>query len=198
MILDFYKRNGKNIILSSKRGYSAYDGHIIGCEYSGLKEIQDNVDAFVVIGNKFHSIGAALAVHKPVFLIDVYNDEVSNMAEFKEKIIRERAISIDKLKHAKNVGIIIEMKKGQKFGSPKELIQKLKNMDKKVILISMNELSVDKLNNFYNIDAFVELACPRIAIDDFKKYSKPILTYKEALVALGELSWEKFLERGII
>ena len=34
----------------------------------------------------------------------------------------------------------------------------------------MDELTPDKIMNFYNIDAFIELACPRIAIDDFAKY----------------------------
>ncbi|MBP7708187.1 diphthamide biosynthesis enzyme Dph2 [Candidatus Pacearchaeota archaeon] len=197
-ILQFYKDNGHEIRLSNKKGYAAYAGHVIGCEYTGLKEIQEEVDAFVIIGNRFHSVGAALAVKKPVILIDVYNDEVSDMEEFKERMIRERAISIDKLKHAKSVGIIVEMKPGQKFGTPKGLIQKFKDAGKKVVLITMNEMTVDKLANFYNIDAFVELACPRIAIDDFKKYPKPVLTYKEAQVALGEKTWEEFLEKGIV
>ena len=62
----------------------------------------------------------------------------------------------------------------------------------------MNELNSDKLMNFYNIDCFVELACPRIAIDDFAKYSKPLITYKEALVALGEKSWDNLLKEGLI
>ena len=54
------------------------------------------------------------------------------------------------------------------------------------------------LMNFYDIDAFVELACPRIAIDDFAKYPKPILTFKECLVAVGEKSYEDFLSEGVI
>lgn len=198
MILDFYKENGHEIKLSNKKGYAAYAGHVVGCEYGGLKDIQDEVDAFVVIGNRFHSVGAALAVKKPVFLVDVYNDEVSDMEEFREKLIRERAISIDRLKQAKNVGIIVEMKPGQKFGAPKGLIQKFKDAGKNPVLITMNEMTVDKIANFYNIDAFVELACPRIAVDDFKKYPKPVLTYREALVALGEKTWEEFLEKGIV
>lgn len=197
-IIDLYKNNGHEVVLSSKKGFAAYSGHVIGCEYSGLKEIQSKVDAFVIIGNRFHSVGAALAVQKPVFLVDVYNDEVSDMEEFKEKLIRQRAISIDKLKQAKSVGIIVEMKMGQRFGSTKDLIKKLEKNGMKAIMISMNEISVDKIANFYNIDAFVELACPRIAIDDFKKYPKPILTYREALVALGEKSWEEFLKEGVV
>ena len=50
--------------------------------------------------------------------------------------------------------------------------------------------------NFYDIDAFVCLACPRIAVDDFAKYSKTILTMKEALVGLGEKDTNDLLEKG--
>ena len=49
----------------------------------------------------------------------------------------------------------------------------------------MNELSPDKILNFYYIDAFIVLACPRISIDDFANILRTIITFKEALVALG-------------
>ena len=143
-------------------------------------------------------MGAALTVEKPVILIDVYNDEVRNMEGLKDKILKQRVISIEKLREAKNVGIIIEIKPGQKFGSPKLLINKLKEKGKNPIVITMSELTPDKIMNFYNIDAFIELACPRIAIDDFAKYPKPILTFKEALVALGVKSWDEILKIGIV
>jgi len=198
-VVEFYEKNGKKIILSKKQGHAFYEGQVIGCEYSGLKLIQDKVDAFVIIGNKFHSLGAALALpSKKVFLLDVYNDEVSEMSEFKDKIMKQRIISIEKFKEAKNVGIIVETKVGQKFGSPEILISKLKKANKKTILISISEISPDKLMNFYHLDAFVELACPRVAVDDFAKYPKPLLTFREVLVALGEVSWNDFLENGMI
>ncbi|MBU2503561.1 MAG: 2-(3-amino-3-carboxypropyl)histidine synthase subunit, partial [Nanoarchaeota archaeon] len=135
---------------------------------------------------------------KPVVLIDVYNDDVRNMKGLRDKILKQRVISIDRLRDAKNVGVLIEIKPGQKFGSPKKILQKLRDAGKNAILITMSEITPDKLMNFYSIDAFIELACPRIAIDDFAKYSKPILTLKEALVALGEKSWDDILENGII
>jgi len=198
-IIDFYEKSGKKIILSKKKGHAFYEGQVIGCEYSGLKSIKEKVDCFVILGNKFHSLGAALALpSKKVFLLDVYNDEISEMSEFKEKIMKQRIVAIEKFKNAKNVGIILETKIGQKFGDSKILIEKLEKSGKKSILISMSEISPEKLMNFYHLDAFVELACPRVAVDDFAKYSKPLLTFRESLVALREISWEKFLDEGII
>ncbi len=197
-IKKFYEEKGKEVILSKKRGTNAYEGHITGCDYQGAKEIQEQVDCFVIIGNKFHSIGATLALKKPVILIDVYNNDVKIMGDLKDKILKQRAIAIEKLKEAKNVGIIVGMKCGQKFGSPEKIIEKLKERGKNVIIITMADLTPDKIMNFYNIDAFIELACPRIALDDFANYPKPILTMREALVALGEISWDEILEQGIL
>ena len=197
-IKKFYEEKGKKVILSKKIGLVAYEGHIVGCQYEGLKAIQDEVECFAIIGNQFHSMGATLAVQKPVILLDVYNNNVRTMEGLRDKILKQRIISIEKLKEAKNVGIIIEIKPGQKFGSPKYLLEKLRKKGKTAIIITMSELTPDKLMNFYNIDAFIELACPRIALDDFAKYPKPILTFKEALVALGERSWDEMLEMGIV
>jgi 2-(3-amino-3-carboxypropyl)histidine synthase len=197
-IIKFYEANKKKVILSKKLGNVAYEGHIVGCQYSGLKAIEKNVDCFLIIGNNFHSMGATLSVEKPVILVDVYNDDVRSMEGLRNKILKQRAISIGKFKEADNIGIIIEIKPGQKFGSPKYLIDKIKKQGKNPIVITMDEITPDKIMNFYNIDLFIELACPRIAIDDFTKYHKPILTFKEALVALGKKSWEDILKEGVV
>jgi len=194
----FYEEKGKKVILSRKIGNVAYEGHITGCDYQGAKEIQEQVDCFVIIGNKFHSIGATLALKKPVFLIDVYDNDVKTMKGLKDRILKQRVLAIEKLKEEKNVGIIVGTKCGQKFGSPEKLIEKLKEKGKNVIIITMGELTPEKIMNFYKIDAFIELACPRIALDDFANYSKPILTLREALVAVDELSWDDILEKGIL
>ena len=199
MIKKFFESNGKEVILSKKVGNVDYEGHIVGCQYEGLRKIQKEVEAFVIMGNQFHSMGAAIAVEKPVVLIDVYNDDVRSMKGLRDKILKQRAISIGKLKDARKVGIIVEIKPGQQFGSANYLVKQFKEKtDKEVIVITMNELTPDKLMNFYDIDAFIELACPRIAVDDFYKYEKPILTFKEALIALGIMTWEEGIETGLV
>jgi 2-(3-amino-3-carboxypropyl)histidine synthase len=197
-ITEFYKSHGKEILLSKKLGHIAYEGHIVGCQYGGLKAIESQVDCFVVLGNQFHGMGAVLSVEKPVILLDVYNNDVRELSRLRNKILKQRVISIEKFKQARNVGIIIEIKLGQKYGSPNYLLEKLRDQGKNAIIITMNELSPDKIMNFYNIDAFVILACPRIPIDDFAKYPKTIITFKEALVALGIKSWEEMMKIGLV
>jgi 2-(3-amino-3-carboxypropyl)histidine synthase len=197
-ILKFYQTQEKEVILSKKIGNISYEGQILGCQYEGLKSIQNKVDAFVILGNRFHAIGVLLSVSKPVILLDVYNDKIELFENLKEKILKQRAISIQKFKDAKKIGVLIEIKPGQRFGSENQIINQLKKQNKNFILISIDEITNEKLRNFYDIDAFVELACPRIAIDDYAKFDKPILTFREAMCSLGQITWEDLLEKGFL
>jgi 2-(3-amino-3-carboxypropyl)histidine synthase len=197
-IEEFYKTHDKEILLSKKLGRAAYEGHIVGCQYAGLKAIENQVDCFVILGNQFHGMGAVLSVEKPVILLDVYNNNVRELSGLRTKILKQRAIAIEKFRQAKTIGIIVEIKPGQKFTPPGYLLEKLKEQGKNPVIITMNEISPEKIMNFYSIDAFIELACPRIAIDDFAKYPRTILTFKEALVALGIKSWEEILRSGLV
>ena len=194
----FFEVNGKKVLIPKKKGYAYYDGHVVGCEYNSLKLIDKEVDAFIVIGNQFHSLGAALSVKNPVFLLDVYNNEIVDMGKLRDKVIKQRFAAIERLKEEKKIGIIVGMKPGQRFGSFKVIKKKFEDNGKEVVVITMREMTNDKLINFYDIKAFVELACPRIAVEDYDKYEKSIVTFKEALVAIGDLKWEDLVENGFL
>ena len=68
---------------------------------------------------------------------------------------------------------------------------------KEVIIILVNDFNTS-IMNFYNVDAFIDTACPRIAFEDFSRYDKTIITSREAKVVLGERSWEELLDKGLI
>ncbi len=195
---NFLEKNGKEVFIPSKKGYAAYDGHVVGCEYNSLKLITSNVDAFLVIGNQFHSLGAALSVKNPVYLLDMYNQEIVDMTPLKEKVIKQRLFAIENVKKASRIGLIVALKPGQQFGSFKLLKKKFIDKGKEVVVLTMREMTNDKLLNFYNIQAFIELACPRIAVEDYDKYERPLITFREAQVALGEIKWEDLLEHGFL
>jgi len=205
-IKEFYEKNNKKIKIPNAIGFADKGGHVTGCEYSGLKLLNtsNKIDCVVVIGNQFHGLGASLAlINKDVFLIDTYNNKIVLMNDLRDKIIKQRAISIEKFKKTKKIGIIIESKLGQSFGSFEKLKSLFEKQGKQVILISMNEITPEKLFNFYSIDGFVELGCPRISIDDYERYlksdlKKPVITFKEALVVLNQISWDVLLKKGIL
>ena len=113
----YLEEQGKKITIPLKKGHAFYDGQVLGCEYNSLKLVAKNVDAFLILGNKFHALGAALSVTKPIILLDPYNEEIANMESLKNKIIKQRFAAIEKAKQAKTFGIIVGVKEGQQFGS---------------------------------------------------------------------------------
>nr|MBI4156343.1 diphthamide biosynthesis enzyme Dph2 [Candidatus Woesearchaeota archaeon] len=185
-------------IIPDKRGFSQVNGHILGCEYNSVKAINDKVDAFLVLGNRFHALGASLSTEKPVLLLDVANKEFTFMDEIREKIVKQRAIAINKVSDAKKIGLITSTKSGQNFGSFKSVKADLEKMEKEVIVLTMDEITNDKLVNFYDVEAFIEFACPRVAVEDYSRFEKPLVNYREALVVTGKLEWEEFLKQGLL
>src|SRR6266566_1957134 len=58
--------------------------------------------------------------------------------------------------------------------------------------------SLDKLLDFTYVDAFVDTACPSLALDDPERFPKPIVTRDEIMVVMGAWTWEQLLERGLV
>ena len=195
----FLESCDKEIVIPKKKGFSAYDGHVVGCEYNLLKGIENEVDGFLVIGNKFHSLGAALmCADKKVFLLDEQTGKIEPMNNERDKVIRKRAIAIDKVKQAQKIGIIVDRKIGQyNMRIAENLRNDFEKLGKQVIIIVVDEFN-PSIMNFYDVNAFIDTACPRIAFEDFEKYDKPMITSREAKVAIGKLSWDVLLEKGLI
>jgi len=97
-------------------------------------------------------------------------------------------------KELKYFGVLIGLKVGQ---TDLETAAKIKDLlvkkGRKATLLAITEINNGALLQFPSLEAFVNTACPRVAFDEFQK---PVLTMKEALVMLGELSWEDLLKEG--
>ena len=195
---EFFEKKGILVEIPKAKSHAFYDGQVLGCEYTGLKTIMNKVDTTLIIANKFHALGVALSTKKPVLLLDPFNEKLEDMEETKQKILKQRAATIDKAKKAKKIGIIIGLKPGQTFGSFDYIKEKLEKLNKEYVIVSMGEITNDKLINLYDIEAFIELACPRIAIDAASLYKKPLLTAREFSVLCGDIKWEDLLEKGFL
>jgi 2-(3-amino-3-carboxypropyl)histidine synthase len=91
---------------------------------------------------------------------------------------------------AKTFGILIGEKPGQmRRNLALRMKRLLKEHGRKGYLLALDHIGPD-LIDFYPVDAFVNTACPRIAIDDSVKYAKPLITPYELEVALGEKEWQ--------
>jgi len=174
-----------------------YDGQILGCNFSVAKKIDDWVDCFLYIGSgNFHPLGLLLSTKKPVVIYDPYIKQVKTkeLEELKEMILRQRYGAIARSKDAKTFGILIGTKTGQqRIKLALELKEKIESKDKKVYLIFLDFFSAENLMGFRDIDCFISTACPRIAIDDYMRYKRPILTAVELDILFGFKKWDDYV-----
>ncbi|MFH0936259.1 MAG: diphthamide synthesis protein [Candidatus Woesearchaeota archaeon] len=137
-------------------------GSILGCNIQTAKNIVKKIDSFLFIGTgKFHPIKLASDLNKPVYTfnpetnkLDLINKEEIN--GFKSKIKG----SYMKYLNAEKIGILISLKPGQ-YNLKKALDFK-KKTKKQSYLFLFNTLNLVELENFPQIQAWVNTACPRI------------------------------------
>jgi len=106
---------------------------------------------------------------------------------------------VEKARQANNFGIIVSTKPGQSNPTIAINIQhQLEENGKKATILYADEVVPGKLLDFTAIEAFVDTACPRLALDDPERFSKPIVTRDEIMVVIGVWTWEQLLERGLV
>ena len=106
----------------------------------------------------------------------------------------QRRAAIEKAKGAKHWGLVLGTLGRQ--GNPK-ILERIKGLVKEkgcvYTLVLLSEVSPEKLGMLSKrIDAFVQIACPRLSIDWGDGFERPTLNPYEAFVALGEVPgfWE--------
>ena len=165
-------------------------GQVLGCNYSGDSS---SIGHYLFLGSgDFHPIGLVLHTGKPLAMLDPYTGEAKEMSlEGIERILRQRFGLIMMVEEASSFGILIGEKPGQMRRNLAIRVKRLlEKHGKKGYLLALDHVGPD-LIDFYPVDAFVNTACPRIAIDDSSRYSKPLITPYELEVSLGEKKWEQ-------
>lgn len=200
--LDFVReillRAGKTVVIGDA-GRVNYPGQVIGCDYSNAKSIASGIDAFLFIGGgRFHALGVALSTSKPTIVADPYEKTVYSIDEEARKILKQRWASIVEAKKAKIFAVLVGLKPGQKrLERALTIKQKLEKTGKTAFLFAIKEITPEALMAFPKVDAYVNTACPRIALDDASKFQKPVLTLNEARVIVNDMSWEELCREGL-
>ena len=173
------------------------DGQVFGCEFYPATQLKDKVDAYVFLGqSNFHAAGIALSTNMPTYVLDPYFNEVREITEFAQKLKKKATLAIYKAAEAQSFGIIIGLKEGQlskvfalKFKA------ELEKEGKTVQLFALTDITNERLKNLKGIDAFIQVACPRISTDN--QFDKPVLSTPQAnalLKILRHESIEGYLE----
>ncbi|HLE54222.1 MAG TPA: diphthamide biosynthesis enzyme Dph2 [Thermoplasmata archaeon] len=172
----------------------AYAGQLLGCDYVTATAVDADVDGFLYIGTgEFHPLGVAMLLKKPVIIADPERGTARDLGDLRDRILRQRFAAIARAQDARTFGIIVSKKIGQ---SRLELAGNLKALAEKhgrqASLFLMDLVSPEFLEG-YRVDAWVNTACPRIAIEDVLQYKQPMLTPQELEIALGERAWEAYV-----
>ena len=160
------------------------DGQVFGCEFYPASETKETVDANVFLGqSNFHAAGIALSTNKLTYVLDPYFNEIREVTEFANKLQRKATLAIYKASEAKTFGIIVGLKEGQlsKLTALK-FKRELEKEGKEVQLFALTNITNERLQNIKGIDAFIQVACPRISTDNH--FDKPLLSTPQATALL--------------
>ena len=180
---------GITVVIGHGKG-QLNDGQVFGCEFYPAKEVEEQVDVNVFLGqSNFHAAGVALATNKPTYVLDPYFNEVREVSEFAKKLQKKATLAIYKAAEAETFGIIIGLKEGQlsKLSSLK-FKKELEKEGKSVQLIALTDITNERLKNLKGIDAFIQVACPRISTDN--QFDMPVLSTPQANALLKLLKNE--------
>jgi 2-(3-amino-3-carboxypropyl)histidine synthase len=196
IVKNILKNNQLKPILSKGDDRVLNSGQILGCNYSSALNIRDKIDSYLYIGTGFfHPIGLALNSRKPVISADPSSNNVKKkeLEIIKNKILKQRFGAITISKKADNFGILIGLKPGQMRIDKALYVKKLLDSSNKTnYFIAIENFSDYILNSINYIDCFISTSCPRIAIDDYVLYKKPIITPIELEIVLNKRDWNDY------
>ena len=166
-------------------------GEILGCTSPSLSS---EVKAVIYIGDgRFHLESIMIANPSiPAYQYDPYSKAFSREYYEQDKMKAVRKEAIQKAVGAKRFGIILGSLGRQ--GSPnivKFLQESFQKAGIEHITVLLSEIFPEKLKLFRDVDAWVQVACPRLSIDWGGAFDKPLLTPYEASVVLKLAEWNK-------
>ncbi|KAM9898656.1 hypothetical protein OXX79_006187 [Metschnikowia pulcherrima] len=164
-------------------------GEVLGCTSARLDV---NIRAMVYVGDgRFHLESAM--IHNPdipAYRYDPYSRIFTREHYDQKQMVQVRQDAMNAARNAEKVGLILGALGRQ--GNPETLDKletSLRNKGIEVVKIILSEIFPQKLAMFTDVDAFVQVACPRLSIDWGYAFEKPLLTPYEAMVVTGNDTW---------
>ena len=145
-------------------------GQILGCRVEAATKLENKVDAFLYIGSgKFHPLAVALKLkkQKPIFIFNPLSEQFFKLEnkEIEKYKARKKGQKI-KFLSARKVGILVSIKPGQnKLKQAQILKKKLEKQNKKAYIFLFDNFQPEQLENWPEIDCWVNTACPGLNLD---------------------------------
>lgn len=175
------------------KGRIALAGQVLGCNYTAGRRIED-ADSYLFLGSgDFHPLGLAMALDEPTVVLDIERGEVRELSDLTDRILRQRHAAIAAAEDADRWGLVVSTKAGQHRPDQARLLKdKAADHGLDAQILVLDTVSPELLSQYRRLDAFVNLACPRIATDDYHRYDKPLLTPIEFDILIGEREWSEW------
>ena len=161
-----------------------YPGQILGCNISAARGTENNV-LFIGEG-MFHPLGIALGLQeKNVLAFNPKTGEYVDMENEKRRFLSQRYSAIDFASRSKRFGIIVSTKVGQtRYSLARVAYKILEEAGKSPFIITLDLVRDEELLNF-PAEVYVNTACPRVTIEDYGTFSRPVITFYDLQMALG-------------
>lgn len=191
---EILEASGRTVSIGKGDGRIFYPGQVLGCNCSSAVAVQDDVDGFLFLGEgDFHPLAAAFGLKKEVSILNPVTGEFRNVDDKRDRILRKRFAAICAAEKAQAYLVIVCGKIGQCRADAADAIEeKLRAAGKTVYRLVTDEITPAALIH-YRVDAYVNTACPRIAMDDSVRYDRPMLTIPEAEIVLGLRTWDEYV-----
>ncbi|XP_048016154.1 2-(3-amino-3-carboxypropyl)histidine synthase subunit 1 isoform X1 [Megalobrama amblycephala] len=166
-------------------------GEILGCTSPRLEK---HVNAVIYLGDgRFHLESIMIANPEiPAYRYDPYSKVFSREYYDHEAMRATRLQAIERARSAQRWGLILGTLGRQ--GNPKileHLESQLESLGRSFTRVLLSEIFPSKLELLADVDAWVQIACPRLSIDWGTAFSKPLLSPYEAAVALQQVGWQE-------
>ncbi|KAI5951854.1 DPH1 [Candida jiufengensis] len=162
-------------------------GEVLGCTSARLNK--EHIKATIYVGDgRFHLESSM--IHNPeipAYRYDPYDRKFTREYYDQKQMISVRKDAVLTTRKARKIGLILGALGRQ--GNPvtlQKLEVQLREKGIQVVKIILSEIFPQKLSMFDDIDAFIQVACPRLSIDWGYAFNKPLLTPYEAMVMLEE------------
>lgn len=164
-------------------------GEVLGCTSARLDK---NIQAMIYVGDgRFHLESSM--IHNPdipAYRYDPYSRKFTREYYDQQEMVKVRQDAIQCARNAKKIGLILGALGRQGNTQMLDTLEaNLRNHGVEVVKIVLSEIFPQKLAMFDDIDAFIQVACPRLSIDWGYAFEKPLLTPYEAMVLMEKDKW---------
>ncbi|MCQ2070665.1 MAG: diphthamide biosynthesis enzyme Dph2 [archaeon] len=191
---EIIEASGRKAFIGKGDDRICYPGQVLGCNCSAAIAIQDEIECYLFLGEgDFHPLAATFGVEKKVVILNPVTGEIRSVDDVRDRILRRRFAAIELARPANSFLVILCGKVGQcRREKARRIMEQLREAGKEVHLLVTDEVSPQALMS-YRVDAYVNTACPRVAMDDSVRYDHPMLTIPEAEIVIGLRTWAEYV-----